>query len=582
VASLTVIEYREPGNSGYNISSIVEKGNYLANAPSTSYSKYLYSCIDRMNGTSQQCLLETKDMFIQCINDCELIPCSGQVPTIMSNSLHIAQDEDKEDANTKDEQILFLCQNYGVMEVDDSTTGLLGYIPRTSSCINKYVQPEERVGYVLKNYTSHTNGNCYYEDKVTLVQRTESTDSSTMLFSNYAACPQIDSSNNFNNMCNSIFRGGFSSFNYDPRYRPWYIATKKVQTEVWTAPYVYAGENAIGITYSIPMYNLENDYEDMYTNRTSTIFNKTTAKTKIFNGVIAVDYYLESISQYLVEQFADTSMQILVIEPEEPNYLIASSIRDNSISKLVLIDDKNKQQQPCPADKVKDTTLCEPVRLTVKDLGSTDNIDSIVLYRAFQAYSQSAFNISSSSSASNNNHTEQQQYYHVNFKSDDMIGSQAFTARGQTYTQSNLNWIVLVIVPMNRSPTDASLVGTTSFYVVCILGTVGFIGCLSLLLKFYSKRKERAVIYSDWVFTCAFILGCTTLNLSSLTLVGENTNPLCMLRMWSFNALLVCGKSLLSNKWFMALGLYCKTNTQNYRLFLTSILLFTSTIIGGM
>ena len=40
--------------------------------------------------------------------------------------------------------------------------------------------------------------------------------------------------------------------------------------------------------------------------------------------------------------------------------------------------------------------------------------------------------------------------------------------------------------------------------------------------------------FGDFTFTSAFILACGLLNLSTLTMLGENTDTLCMLRMWSF------------------------------------------------
>lgn len=53
-------------------------------------------------------------------------------------------------------------------------------------------------------------------------------------------------------------------------------------------------------------------------------------------------------------------------------------------------------------------------------------------------------------------------------------------------------------------------------------------------MLFYRSRKEEAVRFGDFTFTSAFILGCGLLNLSTLTLLGENTDTLCMLRMWAF------------------------------------------------
>jgi len=47
------------------------------------------------------------------------------------------------------------------------------------------------------------------------------------------------------------------------------------------------------------------------------------------------------------------------------------------------------------------------------------------------------------------------------------------------------------------------------------------------------------VIYSDWRFTSAFILGCALWSCSTLTLVGPNTDAMCLLRMWSFHLLFV-------------------------------------------
>ena len=61
---------------------------------------------------------------------------------------------------------------------------------------------------------------------------------------------------------------------------------------------------------------------------------------------------------------------------------------------------------------------------------------------------------------------------------------------------------------------------------------VGAIVCAVFLLFLLIKRKERDVVYSDWRFTCAFIVGCIVRNLALLCLIGANTDELCLLRMW--------------------------------------------------
>lgn len=111
-----------------------------------------------------------------------------------------------------------------------------------------------------------------------------------------------------------------------------------------------------------------------------------------------------------------------------------------------------------------------------------------------------------------------------------------------SYTNSNLEWYVFVINPMTTSTSDSVMSGTSMFYVVIFIATLGFITCTYLFIAFYKRRKEKAMINADWRFTSAFIIGCANLNLSSYTLLGANTNPSCMIRMWSFNGLFAVGK----------------------------------------
>jgi hypothetical protein len=170
--------------------------------------------------------------------------------------------------------------------------------------------------------------------------------------------------------------------------------------------------------------------------------------------------------------------------------------------------------------------LYVPERLRVDEI-TQFGPNSTVLYRAFLAKNELNFTQSGDS---------------VSFKASNNINSQAYVTQANMYSPfNNLNWYVFVVLPMERSSSDAVFPGEPMFVVICLLGLLGFFGCTALLLKFYSKRKERAVIQSDWKFTCAFIGGCAVVNLSTLTLLGENTDPLCMLRMWSTNGLFVCG-----------------------------------------
>jgi hypothetical protein len=488
------VEYREPGYDAYNVTSDV------INNPDNANYKYLRSCVNSTNGEPIQCLLAETEQYVECVNDCELIPCS--------TSTGASSGSTATDSTTEHLQREPLCRNYVIKEVQKDEAGILGYIPLTQMCINVYGQPEERPGYVVKDFVNNEFGSCYYSDETTPVQRAS-------LYGNYADCDPAIS----NGFCNTTFLGGFRSLSYDPRYRDWYIRAKEAQTDLWTEPYPFVYSNAIGISFVVPIYNVQ-----------SAIDNTT---NKVFEGVISVDLFLNGINRFLVDQFAGTNLQVLIVEESQPHNVIASSVRSSPV-KIVLIDDPSVS---CPPDKLKDDNLCEAARIEVSEMETMGN-ESALLYRAVQSYDATMNGKSAKTSPLD---------IKVSYvKQTDDIGSLAYSVHAEAYSQSsNLNWIVFVVSPMKRSTTDAALPGMVSFTVVCIMGAFGFVGCSVLLWQFYSKRTTPAIVETDWIFTCAFIAGCAALNLSSFTLLGENTNPLCMLRMWTFNTLLVCGMYFL-------------------------------------
>jgi hypothetical protein len=129
-------------------------------------------------------------------------------------------------------------------------------------------------------------------------------------------------------------------------------------------------------------------------------------------------------------------------------------------------------------------------------------------------------------------------------KESDRIDAAVYVVQAQPYRlagSESMLWVVLVLLPMPISSTETSTVGDLSFVVIIFLGCFGFLACGVLLSKFYYHRHEKAIIQSDWRFTCSFLLGCTMMNLSTFTLLGPNVDQLCCLRMWSFHALVSCG-----------------------------------------
>lgn len=96
-------------------------------------------------------------------------------------------------------------------------------------------------------------------------------------------------------------------------------------------------------------------------------------------------------------------------------------------------------------------------------------------------------------------------------------------------------WRILVASPGEVSDTDTILPGMPTFAAVLGISAAGFVICSAFVAVIYSKRSERMIVFSDWRFTCAFIAGCALLNLSTMTLVGPNTDALCLVRMWSLH-----------------------------------------------
>lgn len=100
----------------------------------------------------------------------------------------------------------------------------LGFVPRSTYCINSFGIPTQTPGDVAKKDTQEL-GNCFFEDGVTPVERN--------LAGDYAYC------GGDGKVCSDTFAGAFISRDYDPRWRGWYIETKGIQKPNWSQPYVF-------------------------------------------------------------------------------------------------------------------------------------------------------------------------------------------------------------------------------------------------------------------------------------------------------------------------------------------------------
>jgi hypothetical protein len=237
-------KYREPGNGGYSITD-------------ESMQKHLKSCVDDQTGEPQDCLLAPGDYYIQCPDEgCDALElCPDDASQRDCSQLEFLEEQQDCKAEQK------WCPKYTIetAPTDSETTGL-GMVPMTNYCHDVHGHFTQELGVVLPVDASTSDeglGNCYYGDGKTLVNRDLSGD--------YAYCGSNGES------CDSTFAGGYESRDYDPRYRPWYIATKELQKPNWSPPYPFF-ELGIGVTYSYPFYNTENDGK------------------QVFAGVLGIDY----------------------------------------------------------------------------------------------------------------------------------------------------------------------------------------------------------------------------------------------------------------------------------------------------
>lgn len=439
--------------------------------------KHLNSCIDE-EGNQILCLLRGHEKFIKCQGNC--------------NTLQKCQDADSQrncshlfDGNTNDifecESKIKWCKSYEIEAITVSDDRKMGFIPRTAFCIDSSGKPTQTQGE-NSELGEDGLGNCYNLDGATPVDRSLSGD--------YAYCGGDGV------ICNSTFVGGYESLNYDPRFRPWYIKTKEKQKPNWIDPYAFfQPHEQMGITYSHPIYTTDKDGKN------------------VFSGVVALDFTLEGIASFLTKNYAESDSIVVVVEKAEPNYIIASS--DGSIGvERVLIDDNSK---PClEVDRDEARVLCTAIRIPVTQLNKSPN--DLVISRSHEAQKKH------------------------NFPESELVVSRVdeldmiYASQMKTFSiEGGIEWRILIICPVEKENDDTIIPGDKDFAFLVTPSVVGFVVCFILLFLFMNNRNQKEIIASDWKYTGAFILGCSLLNLACLSMIGPNTNELCLARMWVMN-----------------------------------------------
>ncbi|CAB9530318.1 Metal dependent phosphohydrolase [Seminavis robusta] len=485
--------YREPGSSGYSFpSDVVTPENTTA---STTAMLYRNTCVDRISGTPAVCAQQPNTPYIQCDN-CKALELCPIVANDDPAATGTASGRTRENGEEQEEM---WCYQYDI--VNTSTSSLItGYIPRTYHCHDIQGQFSQTPGMIVQ--PDGSLGDCLYADRSTRVNRN--------IVGNFAYCEDSD------NDCRKTFVGGYDNVDYDPRYRVWYRTTKELQRPIWSQPYPFFSSGKLGLTYSHPIYTHNDDGR------------------KIFQGAMGVDYTFSDLNAFLNASYSNANSIVVIYEQSAPHYLVASS---PGFQAAVKVSKSGMMNSPCPYedDDVRQQQHCTITRRSVTDV---DAVNDGLEARLVQAAYQSQVNAN---------------YPRGLVSVDDLTPEgtatqQAYASQSSFYSaegDKNLDWVILVISPVTRSTTDAVKSEDSLFGIVCAIAGLGFVLCVLMLVSFLSQRKSRAIILADILFTSAFLTGCALTNLSSLTYLGDNTQTLCIVRMWCFHFLFACALSPL-------------------------------------
>jgi hypothetical protein len=257
--------------------------------------QHLNSCIDNDTGAPTQCLLPPGSSYIACqdgLGDetgvCEVMkPCPNQEQEEGQDMMNGGQSSCGDASNStscsreeEDSAVVKWCRQYTIevaeaLPSEKMTTGR-GFVPLTNMCITPkghFSQvPNQVIDPLASSRDVTSTQTCTYANGEPVQRNVEGA---------YAACGTSKTSGNDNKngtttsanaVCDTIFQGGYASWEYDPRYRPWYILTKELQKSIWMKPFPFF-DLAMGVTYATPIYSTE----------------KATGR-EVFAGVLAVDY----------------------------------------------------------------------------------------------------------------------------------------------------------------------------------------------------------------------------------------------------------------------------------------------------
>ena len=400
------IHYREPGESGYDPS-----------LDSYESELYFHTCVNETTGEQEQCLMNEEAQYISCRNNCTvLVRCTD--PLSQTNCSALSAGDQKEACKTR----VSWCSEYTIEKTESSKT--LGYIPNNVACYNQLGRMSQIPGKVLirsDGTGSKELGTCtFMNDKPV----------NNTISGPYEYCGG-------NGTHCEPFHGVYRTYNYDPRFRSWYMECRKEQRKRWSDPYIFFSTGTLGMTWTDPFYRSDEQGRS------------------IFTGVLAADIELGEIQNFLVESYSDSTFFVCIYEVHGTNSLLAVST-GTAISKDVLTSDPN---QTC-SEEQKDSGKCKLVRSTIDDLEDSENVYDKILFDLHYEFAEAGFDIDQTAIA---------------WEDENDSNSQAYAGEFILYEQpdANLNWRILVASELSRMSDDTIREGESLFIIICVLAGLG-------------------------------------------------------------------------------------------------------------
>lgn len=370
----------------------------------------------------------------------------------------------------------------------------------TNDGVIDWLNSVPRTYYCHDENGAFTSEKCYFGDGETLVNRSS-------LIGDYAYC------GGNNHACSNTFLGGYRTKDYDPRWRGWYKSVRARQKESWSAPYAFFTGLDVGITFAKPIYSTQEEGGD---------------EIRVFHGVVAVDLSFALISRFLQQAYSRTSISVVIFEYEEPSYIVGTSTGSQATKKVSLTE--GSKNEPCSPDATQDE--CMAVRVPVSEL--TGHPMDSVLVRAYFKLQEKNF--------------PDGELLTVTATEDDGVDPGIYVVHSWKWEQNetDIKWRILVTMPSTVAVDTTIEKGNKPLFgIICFIGSLGFCTCLAAFSAMCVNRNEPAVRCADSFLTEAFILGCVLLNTSTFTLLGPNTDSLCMLRIWIFHFFFASALSVL-------------------------------------